>query len=723
MMEPIYRATVKILIERENPKITDIEEVYISETRAYDYNTTQHQIIQSRSVAREVINKLKLWDNPEFKGKLKSQNLIQRIKGKFYGFINEIKKKIKAGVKKFIGRKEETKLLSPMPSAKKYENEAGETLDPFIMTALIDAYLSRLIVEPIEETRLVNISFEGRYPALITEIVNTHAKVYSEYNLKLKYEANKAASEWLKKGLEELRIQNEKSQLALQKFKEKEDIVMLDSALSRYWEGENLIFQKLSQLNNELTQAKMKRIQLETVYNHLKKIIDKPEEVDTFPEIIQDPTIRTLKNDYTALMREYSELSEKYGPKHPKIISLKSEIEEQKERLRIEAENLAKAIETQFQTAKANEDRLEKTLNGYKQEIMELNKKATVYGILKKDVEYNRELYEMFQKRLKETSIASDIEASNIYIIDNAEIPSRPIRPKRIKQILFSAFLGLLGGIGFVFVSEYFDNTIKGHYDIIIYLKNLPFLGPIGSFSTLESELITLIKPDSNFSESFRNIRTNLLLNMPDKSCNTCLITSPARGEGKTLVSANLAITMTQNNKKVLLIDTNMRMPRLYHLFGVENSPGLSDFLKRSINLEAILKSTEIENLTIITAGTIPLDPLELLNSEDLHSLIREVKKCFNYIIIDSTGISGGPDATVISRLTDAIIIVTQFAKTPRDLAKQAIERFSTFQDKFLGIVINNIDYKRGRYHFPYYSWLLKEDSQIEMYTVEGNIL
>ncbi|MCX5885185.1 MAG: polysaccharide biosynthesis tyrosine autokinase [Proteobacteria bacterium] len=717
MMEPVYRATIKILIERENPKVADIEEVYLSETRAYDYFATQYQIMQSRSVIREVINTLKLWDNPEFKGVLNTPNIIQRTRGKIYGFINNIKEVLKTVAKKVLGREEEVRF--PVQTGGKNDSEQGSGIDPFAMTGLIDAYWGKFFVEPIEETRLVNISFEGQNPMLITEIVNTHAKVYMEHNLKMRYEANKIAGEWLKKGLDELRIQGEKAQLVLQKFKEKEDIVMLDSALSKYWEGENIIFQKLAQLNNELTQAKMKRIQLETVYDQLKKIIDKPEEINAFPEIIQDSTIRSLKNDYTALMRDYSELSEKYGPKHPKIVSLKSEIEEQKKRLRMETEQLGKTIETQYVTAKANEEKLEKTLNGYKQEVMDVNKKAAVYGILKKDVEYNRDLYEMFQKRLGETSIVSDIEASNIFILDSAEVPSMPVRPNRTGQVLFSAFLGLLGGIGLTFIFEYFDNTIKGQYDIDMYLRRLPFLGPIGSFSTLEGELITLIKPESNFSESFRNVRTNLFLNAPDKGYKTYLITSPGRGEGKTLVSANLAIAMTQNSKKVLLIDTNMRMPRLYSLLGVENSPGLSDFLKGKVNLDTILKPTGVESVTIITAGTIPLDPLELLSSESMHRMMEEVKKRFDFIIIDSPGMLVGPDATVTSRLSDGVVFLTQFAKTPRTLAKQAIDQLSNLQAKLLGVVINNIDYKRGQYHFPYYKWLLKADSRIDMYMVE----
>jgi capsular exopolysaccharide synthesis family protein len=585
---------------------------------------------------------------------------------------------------------------------------------------LIDAYLGKLIVSPVEGTRLVDISFAGRYPKLITQIVNTHAKTYIEQNLRRKFNANQLAEIWLSRGLEELREKEVKAEKALQQFKEKEDIISLDSMMfSEKSQGDNIIVQNISQINNNLTAAKLRRIELGAVYEQLKQIISNPGEVEVFPEIMQDPLIRTYKQDYANMIRQYLEISERYGEKHPKMISLKSEMEEKKSSIKVEAEKLAKSMEAQYRTAKDNEEKVERTLNEYKQEALLLNRKALEYDILKRDVDSNRDLYEYFLRRLKETNITSGNTASNISIVDPAEVPSFPVGQNRRQFILLSVMLGLTVGIGLTFLFEYLDNTIKSPSDIDIYLRRLPFLGPIGSFSTLESELITFIKPESNFSESFRNLRTNLLLNASNNGYKTFLITSPDRGEGKTLVSANLAIAMTKNREKVLLIDANMRMPRLYSLFGVENSPGLSDLLKGSAILETIVKSTEIDGVSILTAGKIPLDPLELLSSESMASIVGKMRERFDSIVIDAPGMSVGPDSAVISRLVDGVVMLTQFGKTPRTLAQQAIDQLSNIQVKLVGVVINNIDYKRGRYHFPYYGLLLKDDSRIDMYMVE----
>jgi capsular exopolysaccharide synthesis family protein len=629
-------------------------------------------------------------------------------------FISQVKNLVRktAGPKKTVQYEE--------PRKENKENNISN----YFMSQLIDAYLWRFSVEPIEETRLANISFEGRYPKLITQIINTHAKAYIEQNFKLKYETNKVAAEWLGKALEGLKKKAGESEITLQKFKEKEDIVSLDSIMfSQNADQDNIIVQKISQINASLTTAKLRRIELGTVYEQLKKVMGNPEEIEAFPDVIQDPTIRSLKNDYTALIRQYLELSERYGSKHPKMVSLESQIEEQKQRMKLEIEKLSKSIETQYKAAKENEEKLEKELNEYKREAQHLNRKALEYTVLKRDTESDRGLYDFIESKLKQTSLTQGFEGSNIFIVDYAEVPSTPVGgPKKTRFILLSAFLGLTIGVGLTFLFEYLDNTIKGPYDVEVYLRRLPFLGPIGSFSTLESELITLINPESNSSEAFRNIRTNLLLNFSSNGHNAFLITSPERGEGKTLVAANLSITMTQNRQKVLLIDANMRMPRLYSLFGVENSSGLSEVLKGEEDVDTIIKPTEIENISIITAGKIPLDPSELLGSEAMVKIVEEMKKKFDFVIIDAPGISVGPDSAVISRLVDGVVILTQFGKTPRTIAQQAIDQLLNIQAKLSGVVINNVDYERGRYHYPYYGRLLKADSQIDMYMVERRV-
>jgi capsular exopolysaccharide synthesis family protein len=718
MMEPIYKVTAKILIEREAPKITDIEEVLMIDMKWVDYHKTQYEILHSRSLAREVIKKLRLWESPEFTREV-TPNVIERIRGEIDDIKSRYVSQVKSVVKKTLGREEKIQEGEPIKGDEELSKE-NDFINSSSMSQLIDAYLGRLTVSPLEDTRLVDINFEGRYPKLITQIINTHARVYIEQNLQRKYEASQIAIDWLSKGLEELKEKSEQAESALQKFKEKEDIVALDSIMfSKEAEANDIVLQKINQLNSSLTTAKMERIQVGVVYEQLKRIMDNPEAIETFPDIIKDPLIQSYKREYADLVRQYLEFSEKYGEKHPKMVSLKSEMEEKKERIKMEAGRLAKSIETQYVTAKNKEEGLERALNEYNQEAMRLNRKAIEYGILKREVDTNRELYDLMQKRLKETSITSGISASNITIVDYGEVPLTPVRPNRRMYILLSAIVGLTIGIGLAFLFEYLDNTIKSPYDIDMYLRRQPFLGPIGSFSTLESELVTFLKPESNFSESFRNIRTNLLLNYTETLPKSFLITSPDRGEGKTLVSANLAVALTQNNKNVLLIDANMRMPRLYSVFGVGNSPGLSDLLKGEVILETIIHPTEVDGVSIIPAGKIPLDPLELLGSDRMFMLIEKLKEKFDFIIIDAPGISVGPDAAVISRLADGVLMLTQFAKTSRTLAQQAIDQLSNIQAKLSGIVINNIDYKRGRYHFPYYSWLLKDDARIDMYMVE----
>jgi capsular exopolysaccharide synthesis family protein len=721
MLPTIYQTGAILLIERDNPRLMDVEEVYSVDMKWMDYHRTQYEIIRSRSLAREVITSLKLWKNPEFAViGAPAPSVIQLIRKDIKDAMSSLTSQVTEWVKKIIGIKEEAPVEEVTAPIENTAPLPKDEMSSMRMSLLIDEYLIRLGVEPVEETRLVSVSFRGRYPKLITQIINAHAQAYIDLNIKSKYDITKTAMKAISQELEELKGRGETAQHSLQQFKEKEDIVALDSIMfSKNADQDNIIVQKISQINMSMTEAKTKRIELETVYEQLKKVINNPQEIEASPSIIQDPLIQSYKREYADLVRQYLELAERYGEKHPKMVILKSQIEEKKANIKNEAEKLIKSTETQYLTAKEKEEKLANALDEVRREAMHLNRKAIEYDSLKKDSDSSRDLYDLIQKKMKEASITSGMAATNISIVDYAEVPLDPILPKRERYIFLSAILGLMVGTGIAYLFEYLDNTIKSPHDVDRYLRPLSFLGPIGSFSTLESELITLIKPESNFSESFRNLRTNLFLNASSNGHKTFLITSPDRGEGKTLVSANLAIAMTQHNKKVLLIDANMRMPRLYSLFGMENSPGLSDLLQGNAILENIVKTTEVDGISIITAGKIPLDPLQLLNSESMVSLVEKLREGFDIVIIDAPGMSVGPDSVVVSRLVDGVLIVTQFGKTSRTIAQQAIDQLSNIQVKLSGIVINNIDYKSGRYHFPYYGWLLKEDSHIDMYMVE----
>ena len=333
---PVYRASTQILIERENPNVVNFQEVLAINATSTDYYQTQYKILESRSIVKRVIESLGLDKSEEFSPSHDSS--------------------------------QKNVFLSSLCNYLPWLEESGDTAS-LNDSNLIDSYLNRLGVNPVKNSRLVEVNFEGKDPELVTKIVNTHAKFYMDQNLERKFAASQEAVEWLGKRLGTLRNKLEESELSLQKYKEKKRIVSLE-------EKQNIVVQKLAELSSAVTKAKTQRIKLETLYHQLKNLSKKPGMMESLPAVINNPLIQQLKVDYAKLQGEYSEMGKKYGQKHPKMIQLKSQIGTTKDRISLEVEKIAKSIETEYRVAQAEEGTLRNALEEQKKEALELNQKA-----------------------------------------------------------------------------------------------------------------------------------------------------------------------------------------------------------------------------------------------------------------------------------------------------------------------------------------------------------
>ena len=440
-MTPVYRATAQLLIEPENPKVVNIEEVVELNARDTDYYYTQYQLLESRSLARRVIEELRLEKNGEFKrSEVKRSSAQLTLKLPWLG-------------------------LSRSNGQKIQKSDA----DP--LSYFIDLYLSRIEIEPVRATRMVEVSFSGYSPKEVTRIANTHARLYIEMSLERKFAASQDALNWLNKRLSGLKTRVEESEETLHQYKKENDIVSLE-------EKQNIVVQKLAELNTALTKAKTEGIRIETLYQQMKNLSARPANLASLPPAIQNGLIQSLKGELIKLEGEHSELAQKYGPEHPHIIRLKSRMEEIEVKITQELKNIAHSIETEYSMAKAEEETLSQALEEQKQEALELNQKAIRYGVLQREAETNQNMYELFLKRAKETDLTSGLEASNIRLVDPAEVPRYPIKPSKVTDILLSMVIGLVMGIGLAFFFEYMDNTIRTPEDVERHL-GLPLLGTI----------------------------------------------------------------------------------------------------------------------------------------------------------------------------------------------------------------------------------------------------
>ncbi len=649
----IYQATTQVKIDRENPNVLSFEEVLAIDNQDLIFYQTQYKMLASRSLALRVINTLNLKDNSEFKSD-----------GKSKGF----------SIRSF---------LRPLVKKKSKESDKVRHKEDEENSRLIDRYLGRLKIIPIKGSRLVNVSFTGVNPEEIKKIVNRHASEYIKANLEVRYAASNDAVEWLQKQILIKKDLVEKAENTLQIYKEKKRIVSLE-------DRQNIIVQKLEDLNSKLTDSRTERMELETLYNLVKKYAGNQGMLETIPEILENTLVLQLKNEYVSSLIEIKRLSIKYRKNHPAMIRTITKAEELKIKIDEEVDKVAKSIEVKYKMALSQEEALSEALEEQKEVALQLNRDAIAYGTLKRDSEGERAMYEILLKRLKETNITGELQTSNIRIVDLAETPRTPIKPRKKQNVLLGSVLGLVIGICLTFFLEYYDNTIKRPEDVEQCL-GIPLLSVIKRIRTQTgfSDLIVHELPRSDIAEAVRSVRTSVMFSMVDKDKKLIMITSATNGEGKTFIASNLAYTIAQTGKKTLLVDTDLRKPRLNKVFSVAREIGLSDHLIGACDFESIVKTTLMPNLSIITCGIIYPNPSEILESTFMEKFCMVVRDKFDIVIFDTPPSMIVTDAVALSRKMDGAIITIKSGSTLRNTVKRCISQLTRNKCDILGAIIN----------------------------------
>jgi len=691
---PIYQSTIRLVIEKENPNVVSIQEVMSVDASTTDYYITQYKIIESRTIAREVIKRLNLKDSEEFNPKPQKTFLSN----------------IKQSIKKIRETIQET-VLSIFRTGNQDNQLEIEDSD----AQLVSTFLGRINVTPIRNSRLVDLHFMAKDPKLAANAVNTLADVYIEKKLETKLKAVKNAVLWLHERVDEERKKVESAELKLLEYKEKKGIFTDFSS-----DVEKITAQKLARLNAQVIDAEAHRVEAETRYKQALALKKNPDMLDSIPEVLSNDLIREIKQMEVNLYKRISELSKKYGKNHPKMIAVQSEIDSLNNRKHKEIQRVINSLRNEYQVALAKEKTLLQALSKQKKESMELNQKSIQYGVLQREAESARHMYELLIKRFKETSLTEDMKTGNVRIVDPAEVPKFPIRPRKKLNIFLGIVFGLFMGIGVAFTFEFLDNTLKNPDDIRNYL-NIPYLGPVPTFDIDREdidnpELITQYSPKSTASESYRGIRTSLLFSSADRPPKIILISSAGPSEGKTLTSTNLAITMAQAGSRVVIVDCDMRKPKVHKMFGIGRDKGMSSVLV-SNELENVLQDviihSEIPNLDVIPCGPIPPNPSEIIGSQKMSRIMEKLQEKYDRIIVDSPPITAVTDSTVLAKFVDGVMLVVHAGVTPRQVVKTGLEQIQGVDANILGAVLNDVDTgKESYYYYQYYYYYYGEDGE-----------
>ena len=665
---PIFEARVQILIEKEATNVVSFKEAFEQNQIADDYYQTQYKILQSRALARRTIEAMKLWDHPQFNPKPGGPLTMFRI--------------VTAPVVLASG------WFTPVRSV-----EPPLAVETMTQSTTMDRFLADLTVSPIRNSRLVDVKFESPDAALSARVANALAKAYIEQNLEFKFMSSKEASDWLGRQLAEQRQQVEASEQALQRYREQTDAVPME-------DRQNIVVQKLTDLNAAVTRAKTERLLKEAAYNQIRELQNDRAALDTFPAILSNTFIQQQKGELADLQRQQAQLSDKLGPRHPDMVKVGLAVQTAEAKIQGEISKVVQAMHNDYQQALAQEESLTTALEQQKRDALALNRKGIEYGVLARDAVSNRQIFESLMQRTKETGISGELKKSNIRVVDPAETPRGPATPNTRNNLLLALLGGAMLGIGLAFFFEYLDSSIKSPDEVKEHLQ-LPFLGMVPALfdKAVTNPLINNGVPP-HFSESFRAVRTNLLFSSADEGARSVVVTSTGPGEGKTLVAANLAMALAQAGQRVLLIDADMRKPRVHTVFDKPQEPGLSNVLVGNAKSSDSVHMTAVPGLWVMPAGLDPPNPAELLGSKRFKEFMESLSAQFDWVMVDTPPVMAVTDSSVVAHLATGVVFVVGAEMTSRQAAQRAIEQLEHARAKFIGAVLNRVDLQHNAYYY-----------------------
>jgi polysaccharide biosynthesis transport protein len=452
--------------------------------------------------------------------------------------------------------------------------------------------------------------------------------------------------------------------------------------------------------------ARFELVSKEAAYQQFLALQKDGKPVDSLPAIVGNEAIQALKTNLATLRDDHAKLTVQFGDKMPQVVTSNARLKQAEAELQAAMSNVVASVESEYRAAAARVHSLESSLNQQKGEAMGLDRKMMAYGQLDMDAKSERQLYEKLLEQFNEGGVSGEFKGSNIQVVDPAETPQGPILPQVQRDLMMSGFGGLVLALVLAFGFEYFDSRIKSPDEVKTHL-DLPFLGMIPAVSVKEASGEAPMLQDNvppAFSEAIRAVRTAILFSSADEGSRSLVITSTGPHEGKTLVSSSLAITLAQAGQKTLVIDADMRRPRMHEALGRPQEPGLSNVLVGDTKLSDASRATSVPNLTLLAAGHIPPNPAELLGSKKYEELLAQLRRMYDWVVIDAPPVMPVTDAALVAHTAGGVLFVVGSEMTPRQNAAAAIEQLRGANARFVGVVLNRVNIQRHSYYYsPYY--------------------
>ena len=666
-MRPVYRATATLLIEQGKAKFVSIEEVYSQGVVQREYFQTQIEILKSRELAQKAASKLDLASHRDFDPR-------QQVKG-------------------WQARLSDWAFGAPPEHA---------WSDAELLKVAAEQFRRSVTVTPVRGSQLVQISFDSHDRELAGKAPNVLAEVYIESDLDARMAMTQKASDWLRERMGELRSKVEASERALQEFRDRERIVdvkgLAMSGASR----------QLEELTRSLVEARQRRAEAETAQAVLQQVRAGKTSYESIPAVMRNPLVQRMKEHEAEADRRLNDVAKRYGPEHPKMIQAKADVEAAKENTRKQIEVAIAGVSRDYEVARASEASVERALAQSKSDIQSLNRKEFQLGVLEREVVQNRNLYDLFVNRLKETSAADGAQATVARVVDAASAPGGPYAPNKQRILTLVVLATLVVAAILALLLDRLSNTLNSSADVESRL-GMPVLGVLHKIRGFAkkgfvSELAFFNDTQSTFAEAVRTVRTSVLMSSLDDPHKIVVVTSSLPEEGKTTLSFNLACALGQV-KKVLLVDADLRRPKIGRLVGRDpRSPGLADVVAGQAPLSEALRYEQKAGIYILASGTVPPNPLELLSSRRFQDVMSGLKESFDIVIVDSAPLQLVSDAQILSQFASSVIYVVKADGTPYQVALNGLKKLRRVNAPLLGVVLNQLDLERAEKYYGEYS-------------------
>lgn len=677
LQTPIYQSKATVVIENQGPEGLEKDKSNYPDNSP-EYFQTHFELLKSHYVLQRTAHLLKLSDRPEYQ--LQSSAL-----------------------KDFLKKVQE--LWQP-----KYNNgpQSAEEAEE----GQLNQFAQDIEIMPLRGARLAYVTTSSIDPAFAALVANTLVSVYIARNQELSANSKEQAAQWFTTHLKELREKVQASEQALYVFRAKYGLLTGE-------ERRSVAVHTLAELNSQLVKTEMAKAEAESRFQQIQLVLKAEgngvksldwSKLDSQTSVLSSPLIQTLRAQEITVSSQLAQLSEKYGPLHPKLAHMKAELQDLQQRFQQEVEKIYDSVKHQYNMAVAQDRAVKEAISRYSTEKIRLENNEIELGMLEREVESNQHLYDVFLKATKESDVSAGMRTNNIYLADPATPSSVPAKPKTRLNIMLSLMSGLMAGIGLAIFLKGRNKKLMAPADVERYIPNTPLLGVVPLISGVTTPQNRLGHPTAltPAGESFRIIRTSVLLSKSDTLPSRVLITSPGENEGKTILAVNLAIAMAQlEGARVLLIDVDFRKsdPHPIYVVGTQaNKPkGLAHLLRGEVNISEIVYESFVPNLSVIPCGDRPKNPTELLYSKSLSQLLDWGLENNYHLILDCPPVLPFADAAVLASKVDGVLLVVSAGETTREACRLAVQRTTVSGGKLLGIVMQKVRINDSQYDYSAY--------------------